>query len=129
MSSSLRISRVIGGWVEDGRVGDWLHPNYGPVPHFAAIYSDPSWDYLAAVWRLGAPGEAHPWVSVVEGPQELCCALRTYHWRVTSADPLLVSTNINRGHAADMHIPKDGRPLRMLAKMSVMLFRKEVLIE
>lgn len=126
---SLRLIERVEDWVEDGRVGDWLHPNYGPFPHFAAFYADDDWEYLSAVWRIGPKNHPHGWIALVEGPDEISCVLRSYYWRIEQRSPLLVSATMGKTRVVDMRVPKSGRPMRMIAKMSVLMLKQELFIE
>lgn len=120
----LRLIEKITMWVEDGRIGDWLHPTHGPFPNFAARYKDEEGEYISAVWSIGTNDDPS-WASMVEGPSSIRAVPLSYHWRVTRSDPPTVSTKIHKYQIVDMKIPKGNSVMHMIAKMSIVLFKKE----
>ena len=119
----LRLIERITTWVEDGRIGDWLHPTHGPFPNFAAKYEDEDGAYISAVWIIGPRDEPRAWISIVEGPEEMHFVQLSYYWKILRRSPLLVSTRLSRSKVSDLRIPRGSKPMRIIAKRSVMLFK------
>ncbi|MFW9801087.1 MAG: hypothetical protein ACFFFC_00420 [Candidatus Thorarchaeota archaeon] len=120
----LNLIQVINTWKEDARIGDWLHPEYGPFPNFAALYEDEIGKYLVAVWCCNMG-----WVSMVEGEavnkyDNIFEIAHTYYWkRISDTLPVIINCFINDNNIINYIIKEN--PLKAIAKLSIVILREE----
>jgi hypothetical protein len=120
----MRLVRRITQWKEDARLGDWLHPSYGPFPDLALIFDDEEGSYLTATWQTlrEKAGGLGRWISLVEGPEHLHAVVQSYSWKVVEKLPLELETRIRKNCALYMRAdPADI--LFSIAKASISAFK------
>jgi hypothetical protein len=123
----MKMIKEIKIWEEGNRIGDWLHPSYGPFPDFAAIYEDKKAKYISAVWKIGTE-IPNGWSCMVEGRLtyknlDTFKIARTYYWKIINRCPVKVHCKITKNYSIDYEI--NGDFIRNIAEMSINIFKRK----